>query len=32
MHRHITHNKCYSSFKGFKITMPNFLRNDVHRN
>jgi hypothetical protein len=26
MHRHTTHNKCYSSFKDFSIAMLNFLR------
>jgi len=29
MHRHTTHNKCYSSFKDFSIAMLNFLRDDV---
>jgi hypothetical protein len=32
MHRHTTHNKCYSSFKDFSIAMLNFLRDDVPRN
>src|SRR5271167_2431827 len=32
MHRHTTHNKCYSSFKAFSIAMLNFLRDDVPRN
>jgi hypothetical protein len=32
MHRHTTHNKCYSSFKDFSIAMLKFLRNDVPRN
>jgi hypothetical protein len=32
MHRHTTHNKCYSSFKDFGIAMLNFLRDDVPRN
>ena len=32
MHRHITHNKCYGSFKDFSIAMLNFLRDDVPRN
>jgi transposase len=31
MHRHTTHNKCYSSFKDFSIAMLNFLRDDVPR-
>ena len=29
MHRHITHNKCYASFKDFSIAMLTFLRDDV---
>ena len=32
MHRHTTHNKCYSSFKDFSIAMLNFVRDDVPRN
>jgi DDE superfamily endonuclease len=32
MHRHTTHNKCYSSFKDFSSAMLNFLRDDVPRN
>jgi transposase len=32
MHRHTTHNKCYSSFKHFSIAMLNFLRDDIPRN
>jgi hypothetical protein len=32
MHRHTTHNKCYSSFKDFSISMLTFLRDDVPRN
>jgi hypothetical protein len=32
MHRHITHNKCYTSFKDFSIAMLSFLRNDVPEN
>ena len=32
MHRHITHNKCYPSFKDFSIAMLAFLRNEVPRN
>jgi hypothetical protein len=31
-HRHITHNKCYASFKDFSIAMLTFLRDDVPRN
>jgi len=29
MHRHTTHNKCYSCFKDFSIAMLNFVRDDV---
>ena len=29
LHRHTTHNKCYSSFKDFSIAMLRFLRDDV---
>ena len=32
MHRHTTHNKCYSSFKDFSIAMLRFLCDDVPRN
>ena len=32
MHRHITHNKCYASFKDFSIAMLTFLRDDVPKN
>jgi transposase len=32
MHRHITHNKCYSTFKDFSIAMLTFLRDSVPRN
>ena len=32
MHRHTTHNKCYSCFKDFSIAMLRFLRDDVPRN
>jgi transposase len=32
MHRHITHNKCYATFKDFSIAMLNFLRDDVPKN
>jgi transposase len=32
MHRHTTHNKCYSSFKDFSIAMLTFLRDDVPKN
>ena len=32
MHKHITHNKCYASFKDFSIAMLTFLRDDVPKN
>jgi transposase len=32
MHRHITHNKCYASFRDFSIAMLTFLREDVPKN
>ena len=32
MHRHTTHNKCYSSFKDFSIATLNFLRDGIPRN
>jgi transposase len=32
MHRHITHNKCYATFKDFSTAMLNFLRDDVPGN
>lgn len=32
MHRHITHNKCYASFRDFSIAMLDFLRDDVPKN
>jgi transposase len=32
MHRHTTHNKCYSSFRDFSIAMLTFLRDYVPRN
>ena len=32
MHRHITHNKCYATFREFSAAMLNFLREDVPRN
>ena len=32
MHRHITHNKCYASFKDFSRAMLTFLRDEVPRN
>jgi len=32
MHRHITHNNCYATFREFSTAMLNFLRNDVPRN
>jgi hypothetical protein len=31
MHRHISHNKCYASFKDFSIAMLTFLRDDAPR-
>ena len=32
MHRHITHNKCYGTFREFSAAMLTFLRTDVPRN
>jgi DDE superfamily endonuclease/Winged helix-turn helix len=32
MHRHITHNKCYATFKEFSTAMLTFLREDVPKN
>jgi hypothetical protein len=32
MHRHVTHNKCYASFKDFSAAMLNFLHKDVPEN
>ncbi len=32
MHRHTTHNKCYSCFRDFSIAMLTFLRDNVPRN
>ena len=32
MHRHITHNKCYASFKDFSIAMLNFLYKEAPEN
>ena len=32
MHRHITHNRCYVTFKEFSIAMLGFLRDDVPGN
>jgi transposase len=32
MHRHITHNKCYASFREFSTAMLHFLRRDVPEN
>ena len=29
MHRHIVHNKCYSTFEDFSIAMLNFLRDGL---
>lgn len=31
MHRHITHNKCYATFRNFAAAMLSFLRDDVPR-
>jgi hypothetical protein len=32
MHRHITHNKCYATFKDFSVAMLTFLRDSATRN
>lgn len=32
MHRHITHNKCYKSFRDFSTAMLSFLRDEVPKN
>ena len=32
MHRHITHNKCYSTFREFSTALLAFLREDVPKN
>ena len=32
MHRHITHNKRYATFREFSAAMINFLRENVPRN
>jgi transposase len=32
MHRHITHNKCYATFKEFSTAMLTFLREEVPKN
>ena len=32
MHRHLTHNTCYKSFREFSTAMLNFLRYEVPRN
>ena len=32
MHRNVTHNKCYATFKDFSAAMLKFLREDVPRN
>ena len=32
MHKHTTHNKCYSCFRDFSIAMLTFLRDNVPRN
>ena len=32
MHRHITHNKCYATFREFSTAMLTFLREEVSKN
>jgi hypothetical protein len=32
MHKHVTHNKCYASFRDFAGATLNFLREEVPRN
>ena len=32
MHKHVTHNKCYASFRDFSAAVLSFLRYDVPRN
>ena len=32
MHRHLTHNRCYASFKDFSHAILTFLRDDVPEN
>ena len=32
MHRHITHNKCYATFREFSTAMLTFLREEVPKN
>ena len=32
MHKHITHNKCYASFREFKTAVLEFLRETAPRN
>jgi transposase len=32
MHRHITHNKCYATFRRFSTAMLTFLREEVPKN
>ena len=32
MHRHVTHNRCYASFKGFRAVILGFLRDKMPRN
>ena len=32
MHRHVTHNKCYATFKEFSVAMLTFLRDEVPAN
>jgi len=32
MHRHVTHNKCYATYRGFCCAMLRFLRDDIPKN
>ena len=32
MHRNVTHNKCYTTFKDFSTAMLKFLRKEVPKN
>jgi hypothetical protein len=32
IHRHITHNKCYATFREFSAAMRAFLRKEVQKN
>jgi transposase len=32
MHKHVTHNRCYASFKDFRAAILDFLRHDVPKN